>query len=74
YSARVRLAPEFSSPEIEKLSSVALQSGADAVKICGAGGGGCVLLWVKPQNQESVAQACQKNGFQVLKAKPVGPL
>ncbi len=74
FEARVRLAPEFSSPEIEKLAEVSLQSGAEAVKICGAGGGGCVLVWCPPENKERVASACQKAGFQVLGAKPVNPL
>lgn len=74
FEARVRLAPEFSSPEIEKLAEVSLQSGAEAVKICGAGGGGCVLVWCPPEKREGVALACQKAGFQVMGAKPVPPL
>lgn len=74
FEARVRLAPEFSSPEIYKLAEVSLQNGAEAVKICGAGGGGCVLVWCPPEKRERVAQACQKAGFQVMDAKPVDPL
>ncbi|MNK06189.1 D-glycero-alpha-D-manno-heptose 7-phosphate kinase [compost metagenome] len=74
FEARVRLAPEFSSPEIEKLAEVSLQSGAEAVKICGAGGGGCVLVWCPPNKRQEVANACQKAGFQVMGAKPVNPL
>ncbi len=74
FEARVRLAPEFSSPEIEKLAEVSLQNGAEAVKICGAGGGGCVLVWCPPENRERVRSACQKAGFQVMDAKPVDPL
>jgi D-glycero-alpha-D-manno-heptose-7-phosphate kinase len=74
FDARVRLAPEFSSPEIQKLAEVSLQNGAEAVKICGAGGGGCVLVWCPPNKREGVAQACQKAGFQVMDAKPVDPL
>ncbi len=74
FEARVRLAPEFSSPEISMLAEVSLQNGAEAVKICGAGGGGCVLVWCSPEKREGVAQACQKAGFQVMDAKPVDPL
>lgn len=73
FEARTRLAPEFSSPEIEKLAEVSLQNGAEAVKICGAGGGGCVLVWCPPENRERVRSACQKAGFQVMDAKPVDP-
>jgi D-glycero-alpha-D-manno-heptose-7-phosphate kinase len=74
FKFRVQLAPAFSSPEIEKLHGLTLNAGAEAVKICGAGGGGCVMVWVSPEKREQVAKACQKEGFQVLDAKPVAPL
>jgi D-glycero-alpha-D-manno-heptose-7-phosphate kinase len=73
FEARVRLAPAFSSPEIETLNQVSLQNGAEAVKICGAGGGGCVLIWTPENKKEGVANACQKAGFQVLPTRPVNP-
>lgn len=71
YEARIRLAPSFSSPEIEQLAEVSLKNGASAVKICGAGGGGCVLIWCKDQQRGRVAESCQNAGFQVLSARPV---
>ncbi len=74
FSARIRLAPEFSSPEIEKLAELSLQNGADAVKICGAGGGGCVLVWCAPEKQAQVRDACHKAGFQVMPTKLINPL
>ena len=39
-SARKRLSGHFTSPEIDRLTDVSLRAGAQAVKICGAGGGG----------------------------------
>lgn len=74
YQARILLTPKFSSPEIEKLHALAIQNGAGAVKICGAGGGGCVLVWVDPASRERVKSVCQEAGFQVLGASPVEPL
>ena len=74
YEARLQLTPAFSSPEIEKLAKITLAAGALAVKICGAGGGGCVLVWVPPQNREKVVQACQNEKFHCLNALPVNPL
>lgn len=73
FEARVRLAPAFSCAEIEKLNELSLQNGALAVKICGAGGGGCVLVWTPENKKEGVANACQKAGFQVLATRPVNP-
>ncbi len=74
FAARIELTPAFSSPEIEKLAKITLAAGALAVKICGAGGGGCVLVWVPPQNRDRVVQVCQKEKFQCLNALPVSPL
>jgi D-glycero-alpha-D-manno-heptose-7-phosphate kinase len=74
YEARVRLAPAFTSPEIEHLNKITLEAGARAVKICGAGGGGCILVWCAPERKNGVAEACQKAGFQVMKARPVTQL
>ena len=71
YSARIQLTPAFTSPEIEKLAEICLAAGALAVKICGAGGGGCVLVWVHPDYRERVVSACLKEKFQCLNVKPV---
>lgn len=71
YNWRIRLTPAFTSPEIEQLSKLSLQTGAEAIKICGAGGGGCVLLWCSPNQREGVIKACQNAKFQVLAAKPI---
>lgn len=72
--ARLQLTPKFSSPEIEKLHDLSRQEGASSLKICGAGGGGCVMIWVEPKFRERVSHACQSAGFQVLNAAPVDPL
>lgn len=74
FEARLQLTPAFSSPEIEKLSQICLSAGALAVKICGAGGGGCVLVWVPPSQREKVVQVCQNEKFQCLNAQPVNPV
>jgi D-glycero-alpha-D-manno-heptose-7-phosphate kinase len=74
YDARIQLTPEFTSPEIESLQQICLTAGAEAVKICGAGGGGCVLVWVSPLQREGVIAACRNAKFQCLNAKPVEPL
>lgn len=74
YDARLQLTPAFTSPEIERLAHIGLTNGAAAVKICGAGGGGCVLVWVEPQHRQKVIDACQNEKFQCLNAQPVSPL
>ncbi|MCC7404898.1 MAG: galactokinase [Bdellovibrionales bacterium] len=66
YRFRVMLTPHFSSPRIEELKDVVLSAGADAVKICGAGGGGCVVVWSPAERKRGVEAACQAAGFQIL--------
>ena len=68
YVARCELSQEFSSPEIEKLSGLAEKHQAVA-KICGAGGGGCVMIWCEKENRDEVRLDCEKNGFKVLEAQ-----
>ena len=72
FVARVQLSAGFSSSRIEELERLSLKAGADAVKICGAGGGGCVLIWAQPERKGQVAESCRQNGFQILDADPVG--
>jgi D-glycero-alpha-D-manno-heptose-7-phosphate kinase len=71
FEARVRLSSSFSSPQIERLREVALKAGAQAVKICGAGGGGCVLVWSHPERKSQVEAGCRAQGFEVLNVKAV---
>ena len=72
YEARTRLSEGFSSPEIRRLHELAKEFGAQA-KICGAGGGGCVLIWSHDRRASEVRLACEKAGFKVLSAKPWSP-
>lgn len=73
YEARVALSDTFSSPQTETLRQIALKAGAEAIKICGAGGGGSVLVWTPVSQKNRVAKACQKQGYQVLNSRPVEP-
>lgn len=72
YEARTRLSEGFSSPEIKRLHEIARADGAVA-KICGAGGGGCVMLWSHDRRADALAESVRKNGFQVLNAYPWEP-
>jgi D-glycero-alpha-D-manno-heptose-7-phosphate kinase len=69
YEARTQLSEGFSSPEIKRLSEIARSQGAVA-KICGAGGGGCVLIWCPDRQIEKVRAAISQTDFQILPAKP----
>lgn len=63
---RKRLAPGVSTPEIESLLGRAWEAGALAGKVCGAGGGGCVVCVVPPERRTAVADAMTQAGALVL--------
>lgn len=62
-------APGISTPLIERLIAVARRSGARAAKVCGAGGGGCVLFLMDPDARRRVAGALADHGGVVLPAR-----
>jgi len=75
YTNRLHLAPAFSSPEIQKLAGSASTFGISSVKICGAGGGGCVLIWCPShQIKKQIEEQCYKEKFHPMTAKPVRKL
>lgn len=59
-------APGITTPLIEKLVAVAKQNGARAAKVCGAGGGGCVIFFVEPEAHEQVEAVLQDLGATML--------
>jgi D-glycero-alpha-D-manno-heptose-7-phosphate kinase len=56
----------ISTPLIDRLMMVAGKTGGRAAKVCGAGGGGCVIFMVKEGAKERVSQAIRMNGGYVL--------
>ena len=48
WNNRKRLAPGVSTPVIDDLIARAIAAGAQAAKVCGAGGGGCLFCLVPP--------------------------
>ena len=62
-------APGITTPLIDKLIAVAGKNGGRAAKVCGAGGGGCVLMMVEEGAKEAVAQAVADAGGRILPLK-----
>jgi D-glycero-alpha-D-manno-heptose-7-phosphate kinase len=59
-------APGISTPLIDKLIAAARRRGARAAKVCGAGGGGCVIALIEKDARQEVEEAIRKNGGQPL--------
>jgi D-glycero-alpha-D-manno-heptose-7-phosphate kinase len=56
----------ISTPLIDRLMAVAARHGGRAAKVCGAGGGGCVLFMVHENARERVAEALGANRAHLL--------
>ena len=66
WELRKQLAPEVTTERIEALIRRAAGAGADAAKVCGAGGGGCVVFLAEPDAVAPVARALTDAGAEVL--------
>ena len=66
WKSRRSNAPGITTPLIDKLIAVAGKNGGRAAKVCGAGGGGCVLMMVEEGAREAVAHAVAEAGGRIL--------
>ncbi len=66
---RRALAEGVTTPGIDRMVESARNAGALASKICGAGGGGCLLTLARPDRREAVRQALEESGAQILQAR-----
>ncbi len=63
---RKRLAPGVTTAAIDDLIGRAMQAGATAAKVCGAGGGGCLFCYGPPDRRDDIEQALVSGGARVL--------
>ena len=67
YPNRKRLAPNITTPQMDQLVAKALANGAEAAKVCGAGGGGCIAFLCTPGRRKEVEAAlASEEGAEVL--------
>ncbi len=63
---RKRNAPGITTPLIDALIKAAAKKGAIAAKVCGAGGGGCIVVFVEKGARAAVERELARHGGQVL--------
>lgn len=70
YPNRKRLTPGVTTPQMERLWEKALANGAEAAKVCGAGGGGCIAFLCAEGRKADVERALLgEQGAEVLNWK-----
>jgi len=63
---RYSLAPSVATPAIRRVDAAARRAGALGVKVCGAGGGGCVVAFAADGRAPAVAEAVARAGGELL--------
>jgi D-glycero-alpha-D-manno-heptose-7-phosphate kinase len=69
WSHRRKNSPGITTPLIDELIQRSRRAGVVGAKVCGAGGGGCVLFLVEPDAKERVAALIERRGAVVLPVK-----
>lgn len=60
WQLKKKLSSQITNTDINSIYDTAVKNGAVGGKLCGAGGGGFVLFYVEPENQERVKKALSK--------------
>lgn len=63
---RRHLAEGVSTPQIERIMDAATRAGAWASKICGAGGGGCMITLAPPENRDQIINAIRSQNARIM--------
>lgn len=66
WECQKRLHPSVTNEQTEALFELALRSGAVGGKASGAGGGGCLLFYCRPEREHVVRAALEGAGVQIL--------
>jgi D-glycero-alpha-D-manno-heptose-7-phosphate kinase len=66
WTFRRRNLPTISTKTIDRIIDSSRKKGALAGKVCGAGGGGCVVLLIEPDSRAKVEKAVSDAGGQIL--------
>lgn len=66
YPGRKRLAPGVTTPQMDRLVEKALAHGAEAAKVCGAGGGGCIAFLCAEGRRQDVERALIEEGVEMI--------
>lgn len=62
WEAKKKMATSISNSDIDRVADWAMDAGADAVKVSGAGGGGFMMIFVDPTRKLRVQRALESHG------------
>ena len=68
WEVRKRLCPGIETVETRAIDSAAIEAGAEFTRVCGAGGGGVMVVFVGEDKRDSVSKACIAAGGIIMDA------
>ncbi len=69
WTSRRRNIPTIATPLIDRLIFATRRAGSTAAKVCGAGGGGCVVFLIEPDARQQVTRVIEQAGARTLRAR-----
>ncbi len=69
---REKLGKGIITPKLRRAFAIAKKNGGHP-KVCGAGGGGCFIVWCAPEKKRGIAASMAKAGLRVLDFKVAHP-
>ncbi len=66
WAAREQLAPGVVTEQMQALKKTAIEAGAVGAKVCGAGGGGCLLFLAAPETESRVRRSLEAMDSHIL--------
>ena len=66
WECRLELAPQITTPLIDRILEAGKGAGGVGGKVCGAGGGGCLFLYCKPGKKDVVEKAVSAAGGEII--------
>jgi len=70
WDARRRLAPAVTNARVDALAAAARDAGALAAKVCGAGGGGCMVVLARDRRDDRLRAALERAGGTIVPFEP----
>jgi D-glycero-alpha-D-manno-heptose-7-phosphate kinase len=67
--ARRQMLPAMTTPAIDAFLRQAMLRGTLGGRLCGAGGGGCLALFIRPEARPRLTEFAERFGFRVLPCK-----
>ena len=69
WEQRLELWPDVETERTREIHNMAIEQGAWFTRVCGAGGGGCMIILCPAEDKERISKVLQQNNVNILSAE-----